>query len=294
MRKPNFFVIGAPRAGTTSLCAYLADHPLIYFSPVKEPSFFSTDYPDLRRAAQREYGEYDDLFAGATDEHLAVGEGSTTYLSSRLAVPKILEYNAKASFIVLLRHPADLAYSRHSSNVYHNNDDVEDFEQAWRLQSERACGRYLPPRCEDPLFVQYSKLYQLGAQMERLYSHVDPERVLVHFFEDLANDPLQVYEGTLTFLGVPSDGRLSFPVVNRSRQMRSRAASKVLGFISNIRALAVKRSLGIGSTLERFNTNLHAPVGLRPEFRRELVEHFTQDIRKLSELTARDLSSWLD
>jgi len=293
MRKPNFFVIGAPRAGTTSLCTYLADHPLIYFSRVKEPSFFSTDYPDLRRAAQREYENYDDLFAGATDEHLAVGEGSTSYLSSRLAVPKILEYNPNARFIVLLRHPADLAFSRHSSNVYHNNDDVEDFEEAWRLQWERACGRHMPPRCEDPLLVQYSKLYQLGAQMERLYTHVSSDRVLVHFFEDLANDPLQVYERTLTFLGVPSNRRMSFPVINQSRRRRSRTADKVLVLLSKLRALAVRRSLGIGSMLEKANSSPHSFRGLSPEFRSDLIEHFAGDIRQLSKITGRDLASWL-
>ena len=155
MSKPNFFIIGAPRAGTTSLCNYVADHPRIYFSPIKEPHFFSTDYPDHPRPDER---EYERLFAVANGSYLAVGEGSTSYLSSLVAVPKILEYSPAAKFIVLMRHPIELAYSFHSHLVYHGGEDVEDFEQAWRLQPERAAGRCLPPDTPDSRLLQYGRL----------------------------------------------------------------------------------------------------------------------------------------
>jgi hypothetical protein len=62
MRKLALFIIGTPRAGSTSLSSYLAGHPLVYFSPIKEARFFNDD-PDLVRVSAT---EYEKLFARAT------------------------------------------------------------------------------------------------------------------------------------------------------------------------------------------------------------------------------------
>lgn len=291
MRKPDFFIIGAPRAGTTSLCSYLAEHPLIYFSPVKEPHFFSTDYADHPRPGER---EYENLFAAANGHHIAVGEGSTSYLSSVVAVPKILEYNPAAKFILLLRHPVELAYSFHSHLVYHGGEDIEDFETAWRLQPERAAGKRLPPYTPDARLLQYAKLYQLGAQLERLYQNVNEGQVLVHFFEDLRREPIHVYERTLSFLGVPSDGRQEFRIDNQSKERRSRMLASMLGRLYEFKlSMGLSRSLGVGKLLDRANTRSLPREPLTPEFRREMMKSFADDIVKLSELTSHDLSSWL-
>jgi Sulfotransferase family len=291
MRRPDFFIIGAPRAGTTSLCSYLAEHPLIYFSPIKEPHFFSTDYPDHPRPSER---EYESLFAGANGHHVAVGEGSTSYLSSVVAVPKILEHSPTAKFIVLLRHPVESAYSFHSHLLYHGGEDVEDFERAWRLQAERGAGRCLPPYTPDPRLLQYAKLYQLGAQLERLYQTAGRERVLVHFLDDFRRVPHQGYERTLAFLGVPSDGRQQFRADNQSKQRRSHALASVLGRLYELKvSLGLNRSVGIGQLLDLANTKPMSRKPLTPEFRREMMDSFADDIRKLEKLTSRDLSSWL-
>jgi hypothetical protein len=291
VKRPDFFIIGAPRCGTTSLSGYLSDHPLIYFSPVKEPHFFSTDYPDHPRPTPQ---EYEDLFEGANGKHLAVGEGSTCYLSSRVAVPKILEYSPDAKFIVLLRHPVDLAYSFHGHMLYHNGEDVEDFEEAWRLQPERARGERVPYECPDHRLLQYLELYRLGAQLERLYQNVERERVLVHFLEDFTRNPAREYERTLAFLGVPSDGRKQFLVQNHSKKRRSRALATLLASLYRMKVAAgLKWSIGIGKVLDEMNTMRHPRKPLRPEFRRELVDQFADDIKRLSALTRRDLSAWL-
>jgi hypothetical protein len=291
MRIPDFFIIGAPRAGTTSLCSYLAEHPLIYFSRVKEPHFFSTDYPNQPRLAAH---DYECLFAGANAQHLAVGEGSTCYLSSTVAVPKILEYSPKARFIVLVRHPVELAYSFHGHSVYHGNEVVEDFEQAWRLQAERAAGRCLPPNNPEIGLLQYARLYQLGSQLERLYENAGRERVLVHFFDDFRRCPAQGYERTLGFLGVPSDGRRHFNGENQSKKRRSRALASMLGRLYELKvSIGLNRSIGIGKLLERANTKPLPRKPLTPDFRREMMDSFADDIMKLGALTSRDLSSWL-
>ena len=105
MRKPNFFIIGAPKCGTTSLSAWLGDNPQIFMSSMKEPHFFNSD----DRQAVRTFDEYEALFRGATEEHVAIGEASVWYLSSAEAVSAILRYQPEAKFIVMVRNPIDMA-----------------------------------------------------------------------------------------------------------------------------------------------------------------------------------------
>src|SRR5262245_35065298 len=85
MKKPTFFIIGAPKCGTTSLAAWLADHPDIFMSPTKEPHYFNTDHKRYLNSL----AGYEQLFEDATDRHSAVGEASVWYLYSANAVENI-------------------------------------------------------------------------------------------------------------------------------------------------------------------------------------------------------------
>src|SRR5579872_6439243 len=137
-RLPNFFIAGAPKAGTTSLYHYLSQHPQVYMSPLKEPNYFAAEIredncdPVVRRrlygeqrALRRfldgpmlgphfsgivsEWEDYLRLFANATTER-AVGEASVGYLRSPTAPSRIAEKIPEAKIIVMLRDPADRAF----------------------------------------------------------------------------------------------------------------------------------------------------------------------------------------
>jgi hypothetical protein len=289
---PNFFIIGAFRSGTTSLCAYLSEHPRIYFSPVKETHFFSTDYPDQPRPTLQEYHR---LFAARNDFHLAIGEGSTSYLFSDVAVPRILKCNPDARFIVMLRNPIHMAFSNHAHLLFYGVEDVGDFEKAWRLEGERARGRRIPPLCNEWRYLLYSNTCKVGSQLERLYQHVPRERVLIHFFQDFVRDTTQAYERTLAFLGVPSDGRKEFPALNRAKVRRSQGVVRLLGHLHQAKAaMGITRSFGISNALDRINIRQEVRKPRCSEFRRELIEYFTPEIEKIAKLTGRDVSSWLE
>jgi hypothetical protein len=137
MRKPNFFLIGAPKCGTTSIAAWLAEHPQVYFSPVKEPMYFATD-AQIRTIVSLE--AYEQLFAGATSRHLAIGEGSTEYLRSSIALRQIMTYAGSPRFIASVRNPVEMASSFHQQVCFNGDEDVRDFEEAWRLQKPRERG----------------------------------------------------------------------------------------------------------------------------------------------------------
>ena len=98
MVSPNFFILGAPKCGTTSLASWLSDHPHIFIPPIKEPHYFNTD--DQHRNIRRRL-DYEKLFRGVTEKHIGVGEASVWYLSSEVAVRNILDACAKSQDLSL-------------------------------------------------------------------------------------------------------------------------------------------------------------------------------------------------
>jgi len=135
MKQPNFFIIGAPKCGTTALASYLSAHTDVFFSHPKEPTYFNQDFDEKPRAAHNEK-EYLHLFEQA-DGLKMVGEGSTRYLSSNVAVKNIMKFNPQAKIIIMLRNPIDMYISLHSHCFYNLVEPEEDPEKAWRLQRER-------------------------------------------------------------------------------------------------------------------------------------------------------------
>ncbi len=297
-RKPNFFIIGAPKCGTTALSYYLSQHQSIFFSAIKEPYFFASDFPLHRGIATEE--EYFKLFAGATDRHLAIGEGSAGYLYSTAAVPGILEFNPQAKMIVMLRNPVDLVYSMHAQALHDLYENETDFRTAWNLQREREQGRRVPRRCRNVNVLFYQKLGSLGEQVERLFKLVPRERVHVILHDDFSHDPATCYRNVCEFLEVPFDGRSHFPRLNESKQHRIHALGwltvqtppalvKAVELLK--RSLGLKR-LGILDQIRKMFVTKYPRPPLADDFRAELVDAFRDDVTKLSQLLNRDLSSW--
>jgi Sulfotransferase domain. len=139
-----------------------------------------------------------------------VGEGSTGYLRSQVAVPAILRQFPRARFIVCVRNPADMAISLHSHLLRMAVEDQPDFQRAWDLQEARRAGRNIPRLCSEPRSLLYSEVCALGSQLERLYRQVPASQVLVLDLSELAADPAACYRRALAFLGLPDDGRSTF------------------------------------------------------------------------------------
>lgn len=181
--EPNFFLIGAPRCGTTALSSYLAQHPQVLFSRPKEPHFFNTDHT-VRYA--RTLDDYLACFSHGNGSETAVGEGSVFYLYSRTAVADILARYPEAKFLVALRNPVDAAYSCHGQAVFDHGEILTDFPTAWSAQSGRRNGRLPVPNRDFAEVFEYGDLYSYADQLERLYSLVPRDRVKIVVYEDLA------------------------------------------------------------------------------------------------------------
>ncbi|MFO1045948.1 MAG: sulfotransferase [Planctomycetaceae bacterium] len=296
LKSPNFFIIGAPKCGTTALHTYLQGHRDIFLPRIKEPHFYLTDVDGYPRITSRR--EYNALFRGATDQHLAVGESSVFYLYSREAVPNILNEHPDAKFIALLRDPVQLVQSLHSQYLYGFFESEQSFETAWGLQEERRRGNKLPDCCSFPDLLQYSQVAMLGEQVERLLEHVPAERVLLIDFDELQNSFRSVYVRTLDFLGVPDDGREEFPRVNGNRRHSKPWLSRMLmhpPFPLNHMKNAAKKYLRLHDTeimawiYERMQVKEKRPQ-LHSDFIQSLYEHFAMDQQRLHAMLDQSLA----
>ena len=145
MRKPDFFLIGAPKCGTTALATYLSEHPNILLSDPKEPQYFCKDLKWYGNPVKSDEDYLRRFFPGLEGSPAAiVGEASSLYLYSKVAVPNILSFQPEAKFIVMLRNPVEMAYSLHSMLCFQGEEDEKDFLKAWHLQDQRRAGRFIP------------------------------------------------------------------------------------------------------------------------------------------------------
>jgi len=300
MNCPQFFLIGAPKCGTSALAHYLSEHPSVCFSCPKEPYYWADDFPGLQRQfGVRSLQEYEQLFAGRSDRTVLYGEGSTVYLASSSAVARILEYQPDAKFIVMLRNPVDLASSLHAQQISHLNEDEPSFEVAWTLQEERKQGRKIPADCYEPELLQYRRIASLGRQVEQLLHLVARERVLFLFFDDFQSSPGDIYQSAVRFLELPRDNREEFPRINEGKLPRIRWLTKAL---NGKRGTSVSRYLkrrlkGRLFTLadrskKALTMRQYARPPLPSEFRQQLIAEFSDEVRLLAEVTRRQLSGW--
>ena len=275
MTLPNFIVIGAAKSGTTSLYHYLAEHPQVFMSPVKETNHFaSAEEAEWRpRVAGRD--DYVSLYGGVTDE-IAVGEASPLYLISQVAAERIRQILPDARILAILRNPADRAYS------------------GYLMQVRK--GRERRPLAE---CFQRGDVYVEGGfyadDLERYYERFDRERIKICLFDDLVAEPRRLMTDIFGFLGVDAAFQVDLAVrhnvggMPRRRWLANLGSSGLVGWLRHLAPERIKR-LGRGVR----DANLERPAPMLAELRQRLSELYRDDILRLQELTGRDLSGWLE
>lgn len=298
-RKPNFFIVGAPKCGTTALYEYLRPHPNIFMPALKEPHFFASDlgiYPPIRTLQ-----EYLGLFAPSTPTHLRLGEASVYYLRSSVAIANIREFNPDAKLIAMFRNPIDTVHSLHSQLLYVSEETETDFEKAWRLQERRRQGRDLPPGSRGAFLLQYAEVGQFGTQTQRLLSTFPPAQVKIILFDDFAASPKKIYDDVIEFLEIPHDNRTKFPRINENKRakipwLRDFMRKPPPALHTAVRGLkSALGSEGISATkkgIVALNTVRERRPPLSSKFRAELAEAFRDEVALLGRLLDRDLSHW--
>lgn len=305
-RFPDFFVVGAPRCGTTSFCRYLARNPQIGFSQPKETHYFARlDNEPSEIELRRDY--LDRYFGHCAADCRVMGEGSVSYLYLPEAIERIQRLNPDARFIVLVRDPLAMLPSYHQRLRYLLQEDEPDFGKAWALQQGRAQGKNIPKQCLDARLLLYSEIAKFGAQVQRLYSIAGRERTHVIVFDDLVADPLNVYRRALEFLQVDYDGQTRFERKYPSRMYRYRwlqqllylpvmRRGKIIDTVQRRRRHYNRDGSKCRSLISRvagWNTIAESPAPLTSQMAAVMRETLQADVLLLSRLLDRDLSSWL-
>ncbi|MGA1984590.1 MAG: sulfotransferase [Acidobacteriaceae bacterium] len=314
MRLPDFFIVGAAKAGTTSLYHYLGQHPEIYISPLKEPGYFASEVrpenfvPDRQARVQRviddtrayvrgpmleprlngivcDWQDYLRLFAAATTQR-AVGEASVCYLWSRTAAAQIAARIPHARILMVLRAPADRAFSQYLQAVSDGvlTQSFHDYVRASLRAGTQALGIHHP----------FLELGFYADQVQRYLDHFPRRQIGIWFYEEARANPRAFLREVLAFLGV--DTAFTPDISHRHNQPH---------IARMVRSNRLLRRAGIWQLLRRITPEplrsrlrpaVYQPPGSRtipPRDRAFLLDLYRSDIHRLETILNRDLNLWL-
>lgn len=298
MPQPNFFIIGAPRSGTSSLYDGLRQHPDIFMSPVKEPWFYSTGercepFKGPRDANYYLYlsrEQYENLFSGVSGE-MIIGEASTDYLYSERALERIHREHPTAKLVAILRNPVERAYSHFIQHRRQGREPLENFQEAWEAEEERM-------RWGWSHYWFYRSMGFYGQQLQRYFERFDRNRLKVVFLDDLQKAPDLVYRELFRFLNVDDSflPHSTHDKHNAAQIPKNRFLQNLITKPSPLRPLVrciLPRRLRskILVRILRHRQKVEPPP-LDPQLRIELAKHYFEDLGLLETLVHRDLSAW--
>lgn len=288
---PNFFIVGAPKAGTTSLYHYLKMHPEVFMSPIKEPNFFSYDETVRQNLYHKEKGvgtldAYLELFATANGRHKAVGEASVSYLFYPSVPAKIKELVPDAKIIMSLRNPVDRAFSHYymEHKLGYVNVPLEDILSG--KSNHKFAHLWYQQYIELGLYHQQVKRYLdvFGKENVRIYIYDEitdnMEGMILNLLEYLQIDPsfMPELEGKYNTFSTPRNS--IFRAIYAQKNLR-RFARKIVpdAQVEAIKKLFLTRNVKQAkhdATIER------------------MQEIFKPDIMQLEKLLNKDLSRWYE
>src|SRR3954454_24737394 len=206
-RRPDFFLLGHHKSGTTAMHAMLAQHPQVFLPEVKEPHFLATDRRS-RFGAPRDLPTtleaYLTLFEPARADQLA-GEASASYLWSRAAAAEIAALCPDARMVGILREPASHLRSLFLNYQRLHWEDQPDLHAALDAGDARREGREFPKRCPYPGMLIYADQVTYVEQLRRYHAHFPRERLLVLIYDDFRADNLATMRQVAGFLGIDRD-----------------------------------------------------------------------------------------
>jgi hypothetical protein len=296
MVMPNFLIIGAAKAGTTSLYSYLNQHPQIYMSPIKEPRFFALEGDNLsfqgpsqgiNHTSVTTIDGYLDLFQGVTSE-IAIGEASTLYLHSAKALRGIKNYIPRAKIIAILRDPVDRSYSSYL-HLVRDGYETLSFQQALLVEDSRIHQKW------QPLWYYTQRSFYYNALNQYLKSF-DSEQIKIYIYDDFAEDSSAIVKDIFDFLDVDHSFQPDMSKANVSGIPKNELLNQL--FARDNLFKSIVKPLLPGFIRQRIahkvrESNLAAKPNIPFEAEQYLRRLFHDDILNLQDLIQRDLSKWL-
>lgn len=286
MPLPNFIVIGAQKAGTTSIYKVLSKHPEVQMASQEEVSFF-----DNEARFQKGLSFYSSHFSDVEPGRIQ-GEVSPLYLCYEKSPKRIADVLPEVKLIASLRNPVDRAFS------------------AWRMQVTKGSETrpFLKAVREEAMYIEYGRYYQ---QLMRYFDFFPSEQIRILPFDVLKSDPQTFYADLFKFIGIKVDGvdASIFDVIpNVGGEPKWTVVTSMLNTGYRTRE-AIRRTrfkwLVDDSWIDRYSRRSRNKVAawnrkpttqrLKPdqETSEFIIEMLSDDINKLANLIGRDLSHWL-
>jgi len=275
VNKPNFFILGAAKSGTTSLYFYLKQHPEIFMTAVKEPSFFCNGFQVIKNPIH-----YFRLFEPVTTEK-AIGEASHVYMSNPPTARVLKGLFPDAKFIVILRNPAERAYSLYHHMRREGLEHSKTFEEALDLEEKRLNSESFRNHCPQYLYnYMYFRSGLYGSQLQRYFSLFGQKAFHVLTLDMLETDPICEVQKIYQFLGVSPDFSPSLALHNEGT-MTARIPS--LQYLA--RKINKPRMLRDASLRLMNAINMSPTEAMNPETRENLLQRYSNDLKVLHKLT---------
>jgi Sulfotransferase family len=301
MALPDFFIAGAPKAGTTALHSALARHPSLFMAAVKEPKFFLTDGPPPAKGGPgdaRTYREhvwqradYEALFDPAPPGALR-GESTPFYLYRHDAQLRIRALIPQARLIIVLRDPIERAHSNWAHLWSAGLDPIGDFVQACRAEEQRTAAGWAD-------FWRYKDLGRYGHQIKQLYTVFPAEQVFMIRYREMIENPAGTLDRICGFLGVAPAAIFEVPRENVTAHPHETRRHLALSRLARAGSAVTARLPGhAGSALtDRLERSLQQGAAPRRPLtwaeRVQLIGEFTDDVTMLSSITGQDFSEWV-
>jgi len=294
-QKPGFFIVGAPKCGTTSLFEYLLRHPDVYMPLRKEIHYFGSDLVFLNHDVDED--DYLSLFEQCKNEK-AVGEASVWYLYSKKAAEEIKGFNPEAKIIIMIRKPVDMIYSLYHQLCCVGEEPIQDFGQALDAEQQRLKGKNIPFYASSEHQFFYRDVARYSGQIERYYRVFDRSNIHIVLYDDFQRDTPGEYKKVLRFLGVDETYQPEFKHYNTNKRMRSRWIAKLgpnppevlVKFVCFFSSLNVRQK--IRDIILRYNIIHEQRLPIDPDIKKTLTTEFKEEVEKLSELLKMDMSPW--
>jgi len=293
--KPNYFVIGAAKCGSSSLCAMLGKHPDVFMTEPKEPKFFN-----VPTVYAKGYDWYESLFASANGKRM-LGEGTASYAARAIfpEVPgRIREYAPEAKFIYIVRHPLEKIASMWVESA------------TWSRETWEIHLGHLGEKKYATIQPSFNKALREGRdvlvdsanywnELQAFWQHFPREQTLVVFFEEFKQDPQPILRECFSFLGV--DETVDIPSIHLNPSTAKYLPNKGLGTIRSnpvlhggynvVRGLLPK-PLRIKLSRRFLTTKVEERPQYDPETLAWLVDFLKEDSRKLLEYCGRPADYW--
>lgn len=276
---PNFFIVGTPKSGTTSLFHYLQEHPEVFLPELKEPHFFSC--PEVKNTYYKtkivdSKQEYLDLYQ-ERESYKAVGDLSSSYLFNKETPKRIHQFNPYAKIIIVLRNPVERALSHYLMDVNLGYINV-------------SLSKVINNK--DTFKQHYQEYIELGfyEQQIRAYTKQFPDsQIKVVLSDTLYANTAETLKDIYSFINVSTTFITDFETVHNSYTVPRFKALKSLVQSDGLKKM-IPSGLKSGLKSLIYKTNAEKP---KLEVEKDLLrEIYKKSIVETETLINQDLSSW--